>query len=53
MTGEEFQDMLKRAKAGFKDRYEEGREDYRQAYYAARNYKVKTLKTRELKLRLL
>ena len=36
MTGEEFQDMLGRVKSGFKDRYEEGREDYRQAYYAAR-----------------
>ena len=41
MTGEEFQDMLKRAKAGFKDRYEEGREDYRQAYYAARELQGK------------
>ena len=41
MTGEEFQDMLKRAKTGFKDRYEEGREDYRQAYYAARELQGK------------
>jgi len=41
MTGEEFQDMLKRAKAGFKDRYEEGREDYRQAYYASRELRGK------------
>ena len=41
MTGEEFQDMLKRAKVGFKDRYEEGREDYRQAYYAARELQGK------------
>ena len=36
MDMQEFQDMLGRAKAGFKDRYGEGREDYRQAYYAAR-----------------
>ena len=28
--------FLQRLKAGFKDRYGEGREDYRQAYYAAR-----------------
>ena len=36
MDMQEFQEMLGRAKAGFKDRYGEGREDYRQAYYAAR-----------------
>ena len=36
MDMQEFQDMVARAKAGFKDRYEEGREDYRQSYYAAR-----------------
>lgn len=36
MDMQEFQDMLGRVKAGFKDRYGEGREDYRQAYYAAR-----------------
>lgn len=30
------QNFLDRLKAGFKDRYGEGREDYRQAYYAAR-----------------
>ena len=41
MTGEDFQNMLKRVKAGFKDRYEEGREDYRQAYYAARELRGK------------
>jgi len=41
MTGEEFQDMLRRVKSGFKDRYEEGREDYRQAYYAARELQGK------------
>ena len=29
-------DFLDRLKLGFKDRYGEGREDYRQAYYAAR-----------------
>ena len=29
-------DLLSRLKKGFKDRYSEGREDYRQAYYAAR-----------------
>ena len=29
MDMQEFQDMLGRAKAGFKDRYGEGREDYR------------------------
>ena len=29
-------DFLDRLKGGFKDRYGEGREDYRQAYYAAR-----------------
>ena len=36
MDLEQFREMLGKAKAGFKDRYEEGREDYRQAYYAAR-----------------
>ena len=36
MDMQEFQEMLGRVKAGFKDRYGEGREDYRQAYYAAR-----------------
>ena len=41
MTGEDFKDMLKRVKSGFKDRYEEGREDYRQAYYAARELQGK------------
>ena len=34
-------DFLKRLKAGFKDRYGEGREDYRQAYYAARELQGK------------
>ena len=29
-------DFLSRLKAGAKDRFSEGREDYRQAYYAAR-----------------
>ena len=36
MDMQEFQEMLGKAKSGFKDRYGEGREDYRQAYYAAR-----------------
>ena len=36
MDKQEFQEMLERVKSGFKDRYGEGREDYRQAYYAAR-----------------
>ena len=36
MDNKEFQEMLGRVKAGIKDRYGEGREDYRQAYYAAR-----------------
>ena len=29
-------DFLDKLKKGFKDRYGEGREDYRQAYYASR-----------------
>ena len=33
--------ILDRLKAGFKDRYSEGREDYRQAYYAARELQGK------------
>ena len=33
---EEQGSILDRLKAGFKDRYSEGREDYRNAYYAAR-----------------
>ena len=41
MDNQEFQDMLGRVKAGFKDRYGEGREDYRQAYYAAREMQEK------------
>ena len=41
MTGDEFKELLGRAKAGFKDRYSEGREDYRQAYYAAREMQRK------------
>ena len=32
----DIQDALAKLKAGIKDRYGEGREDYRQAYYAAR-----------------
>lgn len=38
MAEENFLDKLK---AGFKDRYGEGREDYRQAYYAAREMQGK------------
>ena len=41
MTGEEFQNLLSQVKTGFKDRYGEGREDYRQAYYAAREMQGK------------
>lgn len=33
--------LLDKLKAGFKDRYGEGREDYRQAYYAAREMQGK------------
>lgn len=36
MDRQQFDEILKKLKAGFKDRYEEGREDYRQAYYSAR-----------------
>jgi len=37
-TSRDFNDssFLEKLKAGFRDRYEEGREDYRQAYYGAR-----------------
>ena len=38
---EEQGSILDRLKAGFKDRYSEGREDYRQAYYAARELQGK------------
>ena len=33
--------FLDRLKKGFKDRYSEGSEDYRQAYYAARELQGK------------
>ena len=52
MTGEDFQDMLKRVKSGFKDRYEEGREDYRQAYYSSRELRGKDAEDARIKTTL-
>ena len=48
--GEE--DFLKRLKAGLKDRFGEGREDYRQAYYAARELRDKDPEDAKIKTTL-